>query len=152
MSYPSGWPRSRLEAIVSLVVFCVGLAIIVGIRIFNGVPSDPAASSNPPQVRSSTGMGVTARDEAACIRLAFDWAEFRASGTPSWSTGDDASLLTPSVRDAFASARAMSEARDRVLTGAGTTDQLRQATDRAVTSTIAGCGFDPQLSDRFDRR
>ncbi len=86
------------------------------------------------------------------MRLSVDWAEFRASGTPSWSTGADARLLTPSVRDAFASGRAMSEARDRVRTGAGTTDQLRAATDAAVASTIAGCGFDPQLFDFLDRR
>ena len=144
MSYPlpPGWPRSRVEVIASAVVFVVGLVIIVSIRVLPGTPSEKPWT---------TGMSTAARDKAACLRLANDWAEFLASGAPRWDAGVDMSTLSPTVRDAFASAEAMSETRQRVSTGNGTTDELRRATDEAAAKMIAGCSFDPQMFDRIDR-
>lgn len=154
MSYPlpPGWPRSRLEVIASTIVFCVGLVIIIGIRTLTGPSSNPQTDTKPPQMASQSGMGVTARDEEACMRLSVDWAEFRASGSPRWGAGVDMSRLTPTVRDAFAAGKDMSAARQRVSAGTGTPDELRIATDEAVAQTTAGCGFDPQLFDSIDRR
>ena len=149
MPYPSSWPRNDLEAKAVVVVFVIGLVIIVSIRLLTGPPSGNETGNNAPQWRSTSGMGVTARDEAACVRLSTRWAEFGASGTPQWDDGVDMSALTPLVRDAFASAEAMSGTRQRVATGSATTEELRRATDEAAAKTIAGCGFDPLLFDRI---